>query len=95
MTASVDVAIPVAKPGFEIPLTAFTQKDGGTFVFIVEPATTTVSKRAVTVDSPTAGGLRVTSGLTQGDLVVVAGVQFLTPGQPVRLDTAATTTALR
>jgi membrane fusion protein, multidrug efflux system len=95
MTASVDVAIPVANAGFEIPLTAFTQKDGSTFVFIVEPATTTVSKRAVSVDSPTSGGLRVTSGLTKGDLVVVAGVQFLTPGQPVRLDSTATTTALR
>jgi len=95
MTASVDLAIPTATPGFEIPLTAFTEKNGTKTVYVVDPTTNTVSPRAVTVDSATSAGLRVIDGLTKGDLVVVAGVQFLEPGLEVRPDQRAATAALR
>jgi RND family efflux transporter MFP subunit len=95
MTASVDLTIPMATAGFEVPLTAFTEKDGVKTVYVADPATNTVAPRAVTVEGATAGGLRVTGGLAKGDLVVVAGVQFLQPGLEVRLDRAATTAALR
>lgn len=95
MTATVDLVIPLATEGFEVPLTAFTERNGVKTVYIVEPSTNTVAPRAVTVDGTTAGGLRVTSGLARGDLVVVAGVQFLEPGLPVRPDQGAATAALR
>lgn len=95
MTASVDLSIPMATAGFEVPLTAFTQKDGVKTVYVVDPATNTVAPRAVTIEGATAGGLRVMSGIAKGDLVVVAGVQFLEPGLSVRPDQSAATTALR
>ena len=72
-------------PGIEVPAEALVRADGGTAVWVVDPAASTVSMRSITVQSSNAAMVRVASGLNAGDVVVTAGVQALRPGQKVRL----------
>jgi RND family efflux transporter MFP subunit len=71
--------------GVEIPSSAVMRSDGKAAVWVVDPATQTVSLRPITVRTGADQKLRVESGLADGDIVVTAGVQALRPGQPVRL----------
>jgi membrane fusion protein, multidrug efflux system len=68
-----------------VPLTALTESDGGTVVFVVDAANKVVRKTAVGVGDIADAGVRVASGLQAGDMVVTAGVQFLRDGMRVRL----------
>lgn len=54
------------------------------YVWIYDPATQQVSRTAVTVGELTSNGILVTSGVSQGEQVVAAGVHFLKEGQKVR-----------
>lgn len=54
------------------------------FVWKYDPTSQQVSRTAVTVGELTTDGIVVTSGLTQGEQVVAAGVHFLKEGQKVR-----------
>lgn len=54
------------------------------YVWVYDNNSGTVSRRAVTVSSLTSAGAAITSGLTTGEQIVVAGVQQLTDGQQVR-----------
>ncbi|MEW5681559.1 MAG: efflux RND transporter periplasmic adaptor subunit [Pseudomonadota bacterium] len=54
------------------------------YVWVYQPDSSMVTKRAVTVKSLSSAGAAVTSGLTEGEQVVSAGVQHLTEGQRVR-----------
>ena len=54
------------------------------FVWKYDPTTQQVSRTAVTVGELTTNGIVITSGLTQGEQVVAAGVHFLNQGQKVR-----------
>lgn len=74
-----------AVPGVEIPATALVRTEGGTAVWLVDPASGTVSLRPITVQAADASKVRVEAGLGDGDVVVTAGVQALRPGQKVRL----------
>lgn len=76
-------------PGIEIPPSALTRSEGGTAVWIVDPAEGTVSLRHITVRGSSASAVQVASGLSPGDVVVTAGVQALRPGQKVRVLGAA------
>ncbi|MGI9523469.1 MAG: efflux RND transporter periplasmic adaptor subunit [Hyphomicrobiaceae bacterium] len=77
-TAEAQIAIPMSS--------VFTTSDGaGSFVWIVDRETMTVSPRAVVLGSPIAQGLVATEGLSAGDLVVSAGVHSLREGQKVKL----------
>jgi RND family efflux transporter MFP subunit len=72
--------------GIEIPSSAVSRADGQSAVWLVDPATTTVSSRQIAVQSssdPTR--VIVTSGLRPGDVIVTAGAQALRAGQQVRL----------
>jgi RND family efflux transporter MFP subunit len=69
-----------------LPSSAVLDRDGKTFVWIVE--TGTVSTREVEV-APQGTWLRVTKGLSQGDRVVTAGVHSLAEGQKVKLSDEA------
>ena len=75
-----DEAAPVV-----VPLTALTESDGGTVVFVVDAANKVVRKTAVGVGDIADVGVRIASGLQAGDMVVTAGVQFLRDGMRVRL----------
>jgi RND family efflux transporter MFP subunit len=73
--------------GFLLPLSAIApgEEPGHGYVFVFEPATSTVKRTAVR-----GGGVRddlvmISEGVEGGDIVAVAGVSFLRDGQQVRL----------
>ncbi len=70
-----------------IPVSAIFSPSGEDtdFVWVVDRAAMTVSRRAVILGSPIAQGLVVSEGLSPGDLVVSAGVHSLKEGQKVKL----------
>lgn len=69
----------------QIPAAALTSADGEPAVWVVDPASRTVSLRAIEVASFGPSKVGITSGLEPGEVIVVAGVQALHPGQEVRL----------
>ncbi|WP_046869642.1 efflux RND transporter periplasmic adaptor subunit [Microvirga massiliensis] len=73
--------------GAVIPLSAIVSPDGaaGSFVWVVNEASRTVTRRKVEVGEPVLGGVNIREGLVPGDLIVTAGVHSLQDGQSVRL----------
>jgi RND family efflux transporter MFP subunit len=67
-----------------IPGSALFQKDGQPAVWLVDKDGT-VQLKPITVERYQGDSVVVGSGLTQGDVVVTAGVQKLLPGQKVRV----------
>lgn len=84
ITVTVTFARPVP-PHIDLPATAILQKDGKAFVWVIDPAKSTVSQRAVTVGSPEGDTVTVTSGIAAGERIVIAGVHSATEGQPVKV----------
>jgi RND family efflux transporter MFP subunit len=74
-----------AVPVIEIPATALTKSNQQPAVWIVDPASLTVSMRNVDVLRFDPTRVAVSGGLDTGEVVVTAGVQALHPGQKVRL----------
>lgn len=72
-------------PVIEIPASALTAFNSQPAVWIVDPATLTVSLRNVEVQRFNPATVGISSGLSVGEMVVTAGVQALHPGQQVRL----------
>lgn len=72
-----------------LPLAALRQEGGGSAVWLLDPASMTVSSRAVQVGAADGNEVVVTSGLSAGMQVVVTGVHVLAPGQKVSLYSAA------
>jgi RND family efflux transporter MFP subunit len=58
--------------------------DDKSFVWVIDEASNTVSRRQVTIGDVGAAGLNVKEGLQVGELIATAGVHFLTEGQQVR-----------
>lgn len=71
--------------GIDIPVSALTRDAGQPSVWVIDPATKTVSQRTVEVLRNDPARVIVGKGLKEGDLVVTAGIQALRPGQAVRL----------
>jgi RND family efflux transporter MFP subunit len=71
--------------GIEIPASALTASDGAPAVWVVDPASNTVSLRAVQVTRFSPATVAVSEGIELGERIVTAGVQALRPGQEVRL----------
>ncbi len=71
-----------------LPATAVVKRDGADHVWVVDPASHTVSFRPVRLDiSPTGvRSVQVLSGLKDGEEVVVAGVNQLAEGQSVKTE---------
>jgi len=87
MTATIslrETGIAGAMQGTLLPLSAILDEGRGPGVFVVDPATGTVSRRAVRVVRFGTEFAVVTDGLTGGEVVVQLGVQKLAPGQRVR-----------
>jgi RND family efflux transporter MFP subunit len=74
-----------AVPIIEIPATALTRTNQQPAVWIVDPASRTVSLRNVDVLRFDQTQVVVSQGLDKGEIVVTAGVQALHPGQKIRL----------
>ena len=68
-----------------LPASAALAKDGETFVWVVDVATSTVSLHKIEL-LPDEGGMRVASGLSPGTRVVTAGIHSLKQGQQVRIE---------
>ncbi|MBC8051173.1 MAG: efflux RND transporter periplasmic adaptor subunit [Chitinophagales bacterium] len=90
MTANAELRI-AAQPEIHVPLAAITQRWEGTSsgkanVWVVNSDTQTVSQREVSLGALSDDGVRVVAGLSEGEIVVAAGVQFLKEGQKVRFD---------
>jgi membrane fusion protein, multidrug efflux system len=69
----------------ELPASALLERDGKTFVWVVDAATNKVSIREVKIDARDAGSFRVAEGLAPGTRVVTAGVHSLLPDQVVKI----------
>ena len=74
-----------AGAGVVIPASALTRAEGAPAVWIVDPASATVSLRPVELARFGPAEVSVARGLEVGDVVVTAGVQAILPGQKVRL----------
>lgn len=89
MTA--EVTFPIQDPkdqvGYLIPPQAFmsSKESGRAFVFLYDAANSSVKKKSVRLSGAQNNQAIVTEGLTEGDVVVVAGLGFLSDGQQVRL----------
>lgn len=71
-----------------VPVSALIDADAGpdrANVWIVDPATTTVSRREVRIEGMADHGVLIESGLQVGEWVVTAGANSLVDGQRVRL----------
>jgi membrane fusion protein, multidrug efflux system len=66
-----------------VPLGAIYSQDGTAKVWVVDPKTGKVNLRPVTLNAYREDGVTIANGLEDGELVVVAGVHQLTPGQQV------------
>ncbi|MCP1242941.1 efflux RND transporter periplasmic adaptor subunit [Acetobacter lambici] len=72
-------------PAIHLPPTALTTQAGHPAVWVVDPASTTVSLRPVSIASYGTQDVAIAAGLKPGERVVTAGVQALYPNQKVAL----------
>lgn len=76
-------------PRIELPASALLERDGKTMVWVIDPATKTVSPQDVKVAARDERSFRVAEGIAPGTRVVTAGVNSLTPGQQVKISDEA------
>jgi RND family efflux transporter MFP subunit len=69
----------------DLPSSALLERDGKTFVWVVDPATSKASTREVKLGARDADSFRVVEGLAAGTRVVTAGVHSLLPDQVVKI----------
>jgi membrane fusion protein, multidrug efflux system len=77
------------EPTIELPWSAMASDKGKSAVWIVDPKTNAVSVRPVEVATYASGHFDVVSGVSDGDIVVAGGTQFLGAGQVVTFEGAA------
>jgi RND family efflux transporter MFP subunit len=70
-------------PHVDLPATAILDHDGKSFVWVVDTAKGTVAQHAVTLGAREGDNVAVTSGISAGERVVIAGVHSLADGQRV------------
>jgi RND family efflux transporter MFP subunit len=89
MTVALSLMPPGIGQGARIPLSAILNDGTGADVFVVDPASGTLVRRAVKIISYDARHAIVSGGIAEGDLVVTLGVHTLRAGQKVRVLTDA------
>jgi multidrug efflux pump subunit AcrA (membrane-fusion protein) len=83
---TVDTCIQKNRSTFRIPVNAtFADAHGKSFVWIIDPDTMTVHKRAVEQGDMTGDSIRIRKGLNAGERIVTAGVNYLQEDMKVRL----------
>lgn len=83
MTATVRFAMPVEQPLAQVPLSALLREGERTAIWVLDPETMTVSRRAVALQTMTDTQAVLGPGLQDGTEVVTAGVHLLREGQKV------------
>ena len=86
---SLEFGEPGAPPRIVVPVQAVSEDRVGRFVFVAAPAGdgfAEARRRAVTVGDLVAEGIEILDGLSDGDLVVIAGVGHLQDGRRVRIE---------
>ena len=80
-------AVPEMNLGAEIelPSSALLERNGKTFVWVVDPGTNRASIRVVQLGARDADSFRVVEGLAPGNRVVTAGVHSPSPNQVVKI----------
>ncbi|MCW5735541.1 MAG: efflux RND transporter periplasmic adaptor subunit [Enhydrobacter sp.] len=84
MTASLILARPDPVQLAEVPLSAIFQQGKEPAVWVVDPATGTVSLRPVTISRWRDETALIASGVRNGEIIATAGVHKLEPGQKVK-----------
>lgn len=74
----------VLASSIRLPATAILERDGGTFVWVVDEARKSVRRVPVRIGRRADGTVEIAGGLDAGARVVTAGVHSLTDGQAVR-----------
>ena len=92
MTASVALKVARDASPMVLPVAALTEHAGGPAVFVVDQANMVVRQTLVALAGTSDDGVRIASGLSIGDMVVTAGVQFLRDGMRIRLPEAPSQT---
>lgn len=85
MSARVEAKVSRGDTALRLPLSAFFTRNDQANVWVVDPATQTVTLTKVDTDGVAGNEMRVKGGLQPGMLVVTAGASLLEPGQKVRL----------
>jgi RND family efflux transporter MFP subunit len=85
MTASVRASRRLAAPAIHLPLTALIEHEGQPAVWVVDPQTLKVARRAVQLGEFHGDQVIIAHGLAPGQRVVTAGAHKLYLDQPVRL----------
>jgi RND family efflux transporter MFP subunit len=83
-TLTVSIALPPRAGITRLPLSAVMQQQGQTAVWLLDPASMTVKVQPVVVAGADGNDVVIASGLSEGQVVVTAGVHVLTPGQKVK-----------
>jgi membrane fusion protein, multidrug efflux system len=85
MTATVALRIEHDATPMLVPITALTESASNPAVFVVDHSKKVVRRTIVALSGAAEDGVRIARGLSAGDMVVTAGVQFLRDGMRVRL----------
>lgn len=84
---SIDISVTdTSQNNATLPASAITKRDsdGKNIIWLFDPIKGSVSAREITLGKVSSQGVQVTSGLNQGDKVVIAGVQYMSAGLIVR-----------
>jgi RND family efflux transporter MFP subunit len=84
-TVTVSMAWGGASKTIKLPTSALRLEAGATSVWVLDPNTMTVKAQAIEVNTAEGNDAVVTSGLQNGDQVVLSGVHVLTAGQKVSI----------
>jgi len=76
-------------PTKEVPLGSLIDRGDGAAVWVIDPKTSTVQKRTVSIAKLGAETASISQGLQAGDLVVSLGAQLLNTGEVVRVEKPA------
>jgi RND family efflux transporter MFP subunit len=89
--STVTVSMPLASAAktIKLPTSALRMEAGATSVWVLDPNTMTVKSQTIAVNTAEGNDVVVTSGLQNGDQVVLSGVHVLTAGQKVSIFSAA------
>lgn len=92
-TATASIELPPLQGVTLLPLTAVKAHQGGSAVWVLDPAQQVVRTRPVRIGGAQGNQVVVLAGLQPGEQVVTAGVHVLTEGQAVKPAAAAAATA--